>query len=250
MNRDDIKHAQKVLGYTFEDTDLLVHALTHASLVEFRLESNERMEFLGDAILGAVVCEHLFATYHDLLEGELTKIKSAVVSRKVCAEVARDMELGELLRLGKGMTSRASLPSSVVAAVYEALIGAVYLDGGYEVAREFILRDLQPRIERAARSDHHSNFKSALQQAAQQMFCQAPQYIMLDEQGPDHSKCFEVCVEIGAQRFESAWGPSKKQAEQKAALQALMELELAERGDHGEIMLRSVESALAADDDD
>ncbi|MCA9295071.1 MAG: ribonuclease III, partial [Phycisphaerales bacterium] len=203
---------------------------------------NERLEFLGDAILGAVVCQYLFSKYEEYLEGELTKIKSSVVSRKVCAEVARELNLGQLLRLGKGMTTRAALPPSVVAAVFESIIGAIYLDGGFEAASEFILRHLKSRIHCAAQSDHHSNFKSALQQAAQQLFNKAPQYLVLDEQGPDHSKCFEVCVEIGARRFEPCWGPSKKQAEQLAALQALLELDLAERSEHGEITMRTMDA--------
>jgi len=239
MTPDDFAAAERLLGYTFDDPSILEQALTHASLVECRLESNERLEFLGDAILGAVVCEYLFEEYDDFLEGELTKIKSSVVSRSVCAEVARELKLGRLLRLGKGMSTRSALPSSVDAAVFESIIGAIYLDGGYDAAREFVLRQLAPRIRQTARSDHHSNFKSALQQAAQQMFNLSPQYIMLDEQGPDHSKCFEICVEIGSQRFDPCWGPSKKQAEQAAALQALLELELAERNEHGEVMMRA-----------
>jgi ribonuclease-3 len=109
------------------------------------------------------------------------------------------------------------------------LIGALYLDAGLGPTREFILKALEPRIEHAASSGHQYNFKSVLQQAALQQFNQTPQYLILDEQGPDHAKCFEVCVEIGARRFTSCWGPSKKQAEQLSALQALLELGIAQR---------------------
>jgi ribonuclease-3 len=237
MTDEEIKAAEEAIGYTFRDRGLLALALTHSSLVDSRLLSNERMEFLGDAVLGLVVCEHLYSKYEGLLEGEMTKIKSTVVSRHTCAHVAREMGLGDLLRLGKGMTSRDGRPHSVVAAVFEAIIGAVYLDGGFEVAREFIVKHLGHRIEKAARSGHQSNFKSVLQQAAQQMLNLTPQYVVLDEKGPDHAKCFEVCVEIGARRFESTWGPSKKEAEQLAALQALVELELAERTPAGDVRL-------------
>jgi ribonuclease-3 len=165
----------------------------------------------------------------------MTKIKSTVVSRKMCAEIATALGLEEMLRLGKGMSHHASLPSSVLAAVFEAVVGALYLDAGESVTREFILRVIRPRIERAARSGHQDNFKSVLQQASQQSLGITPQYVILDEKGPDHSKCFEVAVEIGARRFGSCWGPSKKQAEQEAALQALQELGFASRSDNGAV---------------
>lgn len=235
LNQDRI---ERLLGHRFSDPELLQRALTHASLVESRLESNERLEFLGDAVLGLVVCSYLYDEYPDLLEGEMTKIKSTVVSRRVCAEIASSLGLDEMLRLGKGMSRHANLPGSVLAAVFEALVGALYLDGGLEVARRFILGLMRPRIEEAARSGHQSNFKSVLQQTAQQMLGLTPQYIVLDEKGPDHAKCFEVAVEIGARRFGSCWGPSKKQAEQDAALQALRELGYVSTGENGDIRIR------------
>ena len=238
MDLVDIERIEQVLGHRFTDHDLLNRALTHASLVDSRLQSNERLEFLGDAVLGVVVCSHLYDEYDELLEGEMTKIKSTVVSRRVCAEIASALGLDELLRLGKGMSRHAALPGSVLAAVFESLVGALYLDGGLEVARRFILRTMRPRIEEAARSGHQHIFKSVLQQTAQQILGQTPQYVVLDEKGPDHAKCFEITVEIGARRFGSCWGPSKKQAEQDAALQALKELGFAVSGDDGDIRIR------------
>ncbi len=235
MDPKDIRSAEKLLGHRFSDRALLAQALTHASVADSRLESNERLEFLGDAVLGVVVCEYLYENYADLLEGELTKIKSSVVSRRTCAEIAAELGLDELLRLGKGLADRESLPSSVLAAVYESLIGALIRDGGIEAARKFILKGMKPTIKRAAGSDHQFNFKSVLQQAAQESLGQAPQYIVLDEKGPDHAKCFEVCVEIGARRFGSCWGASKKQAEQQAALTALVELGFASEDKDGEV---------------
>ena len=117
-------------------------------------------------------------------------------------------------------------------------MGALFLDGGLEVAREFILRMMKHRIEEAARSGHQHNFKSVLQQTAQQTIGLTPQYVVLDEKGPDHAKCFEVAVEIGARRFGSCWGPSKKQAEQDAALQALRELGYVTSSENGDIRIR------------
>jgi ribonuclease-3 len=245
MDQDTIRSAEQLLKWNFSDKELLAQALTHASLVDSRLSSNERLEFLGDAVLGMVVCEYLFLHYPDLLEGEMTKIKSSVVSRRTCADVAIELGLDALMMLGKGMSVRHDLPGSVVAAVYESIIGALFIDAGLEPARRFILRSMQLRIEHAARCGHQFNFKSVLQQNIQQLFDQTPQYVVLDEQGPDHAKCFEVAVEIGARRFASCWGPSKKQAEQQAALEALLELGLAERGGSGEIRLcRPAEAQL------
>lgn len=237
MKPEHVETAHELLDYEFQDLDLLRQALTHASLVDSRLQSNERLEFLGDAVLGVVVCSYLFISYDDLLEGEMTKIKSSVVSRRVCAEVADELGLAELLRLGKGM-GNGSLPHSVLAAVYESLIGALYIDGGLEIARDFILKALKPRIEEAYESGHQSNFKSVLQQVAQQKLSQSPQYVVLDEKGPDHAKCFEICVAMGSRRFDSCWGASKKQAEQQAALNALLALGYAEEDDDGQVVIR------------
>ena len=125
----------------------------------------------------------------------------------------------------------------MLAAVYESLIGALHVDGGIDVARKFILKGMKPFIKQAAGSGHQHNFKSVLQQTAQDQLGQQPQYLVLDEKGPDHAKCFEVCVEIGARRFDSCWGASKKQAEQQAALEALLELGFAERRKDDEIRL-------------
>ncbi len=243
MDPKSIRTAERLLGHRFSDKELLVRGLTHASLADSRLQSNERLEFLGDAVLGMVVCEYLFDRYDDRLEGDLTKIKSSVVSRSTCADIANELGLGELLLLGKGMSDRHVLPRSVEAAVYESLIGALYLDGGLDAARRFILKHLTAAIEQAAGSGHQQNFKSVLQQTAQELFGLTPQYIVLDEKGPDHAKCFEVGVEIGARRFKSCWGASKKQAEQQAALEALLELGVAEQGPDDEVTLRRDEDA-------
>jgi ribonuclease-3 len=245
-----MRSVEEALGYTFTDRDLLRESLTHASGAPTREESNERLEFLGDAVLGMVICEHLFRTHPMALEGELTKIKSAVVSRRVCTKVARDLGVTPFLDLGKGMQNGAEIPASLSAALIESLIGAVYMDAGYDRARDFVLEHFAPYAERAARSGHQSNFKSVLQHYVQDTFQATPAYVLLDEKGPDHAKCFEVCVQIGADRYESSWGASKKQAEQQAALNALHGLGLIETADDGEIRLVLRDEAAAGADDD
>lgn len=213
------------LGYRFQDKALLKKAFTHSSIASSRVDSNERMEFLGDAVLGLVICEALFCAYDDFQEGELTKIKSAVVSRRMCAEVADEIGISEMLYLGKGF-ERQELPRSLAAAALESVIGAIYLDGGLEPAKQFILRHMQPKITAVVDEQHSQNYKSILQQALQRDWNAAPTYELLDEKGPDHAKAFEVCVECNGRRFEGRWGNNKKDAEQLAAKAALEELGL------------------------
>lgn len=236
LSQETIDAAQRTLGRQFQNVALLKEALTHASIADSRLASNERLEFLGDAVLGLIVCQRLFELYPGLLEGDMTKIKSVAVSRKICAKIAQDLGLIDLLLLGKGMQTSSGLPSSLAAALLESLIGAVYLDGGIDAACAFVLPLVDPVIRQAADSGHQQNFKSVLQQVAQERFGMSPVYVLLDEKGPDHAKCFEVCVQIGAQRYTSTWGQSKKQAEQQAALLALDELGAITTDDRGELM--------------
>ena len=223
-----LEACQERIGYRFNDADLLLAALTHASYADQRVNSNERLEFLGDAVLGLVVCQALYERLPQALEGELTKIKSAVVSRRVCALVADELRLTEALVLGQGMEPDEQLPPSLAAGVFESIIGAIYLDGGLTAAREFILKYMEEEIRSAAASEHQFNYKSQLQQHAQRHLGATPEYELLDEKGPDHAKCFEVAVTLGRQQFPSAWGPNKKEAEQKAAQLALIALELIE----------------------
>jgi ribonuclease-3 len=218
------ERAEKVLGYTFKNPNLLKEALTHASIADNRLDSNERMEFLGDAVLDLIICEALYQRFPEYQEGDLTKVKSAVVSRRTCAEVANETGLTDLLIIGKGISSRHAMPSSLAAAVYESIVAALYLDGGFEVVKEYVLRTMTPKLELIAGNSHQMNYKAVLQQHAQKILSATPIYELLDEKGPDHSKCFEVCVLIDGRRFTSAWGPNKKMAEQKAALLALEDL--------------------------
>lgn len=215
---------EAVLGYEFKNVDLLIAALTHASGADHRLASNERMEFLGDAILGAVVCERLYQAFPDLLEGDLTKLKSVVVSRRTCAAVSRELGLEQFLILGKGMTTSPTVPRSVLSDVFEALVAAIYLDGGRESVEPFVLRCLGPHIEAAAADESGQNYKSILQQTAQRETQTTPAYRIVEEQGPDHEKSFLIEAAVGGRRFAPAWGRSKKSAEQRAAQNALHEM--------------------------
>jgi ribonuclease-3 len=226
-HRDDLRllaECQEIIDYRFRDMTLLREALTHASGANHRRVSNERLEFLGDAILGAIVCELLFRKFPDYLEGDLTRIKSIVVSRHTCARISRELGIGELMVIGKGMGSAAQTPASVLADVFESLIGAVYLDGGMKAAQRFVLRHIEPEIDAADEGQGGVNHKSDLQQAAQRETGETPTYELLDEKGPDHSKCFKIAARIGSRRYAPAWGRTKKEAEQRAALNALCQL--------------------------
>lgn len=209
------------IGYVFRDIKKLKEALTHASGANHRLGSNERMEFLGDAILGFVICQLLFEQFPNLLEGDLTKIKSVVVSRMTCAKVSDDLGLAEFLILGKGMSVNKRVPRSVLADVFESLVASIYLDGGDEPVRKFIIEHMQPEIDHAATGDADDNYKSLLQQMSQRDFGSTPTYLLLGERGPDHDKSFKVCAYIANREYPPAWGRNKKEAEQRAACNAL-----------------------------
>jgi len=218
---EKLAECEQAIGYTFSDRNILKHSLTHSSIAPTRGQSNERLEFLGDAIMGAAVCEHLFDKYPDYSEGELTRIKSAVVSRQTCAKMSDALKFDRFLLLGKGLAIHDRIPSSVLAAVFEAIIAAIYLDGGWSAAKKFVLDTLSDEVSRVGKSTHGQNYKSQLQQIAQKNFGETPAYKMLDEKGPDHAKCFQIAAAIGSQLFPAAWGPSKKEAEQNAAQNAL-----------------------------
>ncbi|OHB53167.1 MAG: ribonuclease III [Planctomycetes bacterium GWF2_50_10] len=221
---DKFEQVEQLLSYHFKNKAILIEALTHSSQADHRLLSNERLEFLGDAVLSLVVCQALYEKFPTYLEGDLTKIKSMMVSRKTCSRLAGKMGLEGYLKIGKGMANSAALSGSLAACALESIIAAVYLDGGFEAAREFILKVFGPLIENADAQSHQENFKSLLQQHAQQELNLTPIYELLDEKGPDHNKCFESAVMMGDKRFPSAWGTNKKEAEQKAAYAALVEL--------------------------
>jgi len=217
MDNEQIELCEQKINYVFENKTWISKALTHSSSKTTDRPSNERLEFLGDAVLGLVISEHLFHKLKGRSEGELTKIKSRVVSRVALARRSRSMGMENCISVGKGMFERRSLPMSVMANVMEAIIGAVFVDGGLEPARKFILDVMADELDEAIINQESGNFKSMLQQFAQRVFSSTPKYEVLQHSGPDHSKKFHVIALIGEQQYESAWGRSKKEAEQRAA---------------------------------
>ncbi|UCG56065.1 MAG: ribonuclease III [Phycisphaerales bacterium] len=229
MDKDTLQQVEQIIDHKFSDPSVLIRAFTHSSAVDDRLLSNERLEFLGDAVLSVVICQSLFERFSGHLEGDLTKIKSMLVSRGICAQVADGLGLEKFLKVGKGMASVRALPSSLPAGLLEAVIAAIYVDGGFDAARRFVLKNFASLIDAANSEQAHGNYKSLLQQYAQEQANTTPVYVLLDEKGPDHNKCFESEVIVAERRFPSAWGPNKKEAEQKAALNALIELGVLEK---------------------
>jgi ribonuclease-3 len=224
MDDEALRQVEQIISYTFSDSSLLDKAFTHSSAANGRLLSNERLEFLGDSVLAVVICQTLFERFPDDLEGELTKMKSMLVSRGTCARVAKQLGLQRFLKVGKGMVSSPALSRSLAASLLEAVIAAIYIDGGFDAAQRFILQVFGSLIEQADMEHIQGNYKSMLQQHAQEKFNAVPAYVLLDEKGPDHNKCFESEVVIAERHFPSAWGTNKKEAEQKAAFNALIEL--------------------------
>jgi ribonuclease III len=216
---------QEAIGYQFRRVELLKSALTHTSGANTRAASNERLEFLGDSVLGLVTCELLFQRFPDYHEGEMTKVKSVVVSRKCCADFCNQLGLGDFVFLGKGMDRYADIPMNVLADLFEALVAAIFLDGGWDAAKSFVLSFIEPEIEAVAQSASGNNSKSMLQQLAQREYGGTPRYYLLDEQGPDHNRCFKVAAEVNEHLFPPAWGKNKKEAELKAAMNALASIQ-------------------------
>lgn len=210
------------IGWEFTDAALLERAMSHRSWCAESpgVESNERLEFLGDAVLGLVVTDHIFLTYPALPEGELAKVRAAVVNSEALAEVAAELDLGSALLLGKGEDASGGREKpSILADAMEAVIGAVYLDGGYQPAAELVMRLLGDRIEEAAAGPGGQDYKTRLQELAAQRFETPPRYAVTDD-GPDHAKRFFASVLLDGQVRGRGEGRSKKQAEQGAARQA------------------------------
>jgi ribonuclease-3 len=230
LPEENLAAVQEILGYKFKDLSLLRIALTHASSKNENEPSNERLEFLGDAVLGAVVSEHLYSCYPDASEGDLTQIKSVVVSAPVLAQEIAAVALEKYFSVGKGMANQDTLPISILANLFEAIVAALYLDGGLEIAREFILLRMKPEIAKVEKDEHRKNFKSILQHYAQREFNLTPTYRVVSESGPDHLKTFEVVAVIGNTEYGRAGGRSKKEAEQEAAATTLEMIKFSAQG--------------------
>lgn len=214
---------EKKLQYTFNNKNLLKEAVTHSSYTNETHNSvkcNERLEFLGDAVLSIISAQFLFEKFPELPEGNLSKIRSSLVCTQSLSAFAREIELGSFMLFGKGeaATGGAERPS-ILEDAFEAVIGAIYLDGGMEPARDFVLRFLGREIE-----NKHTNFKdykTTLQEIVQQNPDERLNYVPVGESGPDHDKRFQVELHINSNVIASGIGRSKKQAEQDAARQAL-----------------------------
>ena len=218
---------QESIGYTFRDPELLQTALTHTSyaneVCKDGLRSYERLEFLGDSILGFTAADYLFGAFPELHEGELTKLRAELVCEASLAETAKKLGLGDYLRLGKGEEAGGGRRrASIIADVVEAVIAAIYLDGGLRPAKRFIydhvLVDVKARVQRNA------DYKTMLQELVQQKKNQQLSYELLGESGPDHDKTFSVRVLLNGTPLGIGAGTSKKRAEQAAAQQALEQL--------------------------
>jgi len=230
MARTPLDEAQQAIGYTFRNVRLLDEALTHTSYInEFKdqdLKDNERLEFLGDAVLALVVSEHLASACPDLTEGALSKLRSRLVSEASLARAARRLELGKLIRLGRGEErTQGRDKDSILANTLEAVLAAVYMDGGSEAARRFALmafaEELREAASREAGGAFSGDFKTQLQEWCQQRYDCVPLYVTTKESGPDHQRIFEVRVTIQGEARGRGTGRSKKEAEQAAAKEAL-----------------------------
>ncbi len=230
MDSKAIKNLEQALSYEFTDKHLIQQAMCHSSFVDHRLLSNERLEFFGDSVLSLVICQTLFEQLPNAHEGSLTEMRSMIVSRLTCTRVTKNLDISPYIKVGKGISNNKDISDSILAGVIEAVIAAIYLDGGLEAARDFILTSFAPYISLAKSQKNCGNYKSALQQYAQQQFGTTPNYDLMDEKGPDHNKCFEYQVSVKGQVFPSAWGTNKKRAEQKAAFNALIALKLIDDG--------------------
>ena len=213
--------------HTFADASLLELAMTHASTGAD--ENNERLEFLGDAVLDMIVADELYAARPRRSEGEMTEHKAWIVSRESLAAAARELDLEELASFGHGMSQR-QLPRSVLANLYEAYLGAVYLDAGLEAARKFAVTTLRAALDRVADIGEAANPKQELQRRTQLATGEPPEYELITERGHAHAKAFLVSAKTEGREFPSAWGRTRKEAERWAAHEALLVLdaELAE----------------------
>jgi len=216
---------EATIGITFTDRDLLRDALTHRSFLNETAEdrvSNERLEFLGDSVLGLVVTDFLYHRFPELTEGELTNIRSALVRTETLAGFAREINLGGTIFVGRGEElSRGRNRPSGLACAFEALLGAIYLDQGEPVAREFVMRFAAPALEEVLALRLHRNGKSSLQQLIQASRQQTPSYHVVREAGPDHDKSFTVEVRVGDDVLGRGVASNKRSAEQLAAQDAL-----------------------------
>ncbi len=217
---------EKIIGYEFAEKARLEEALTHRSYLnenpDWNRPHNERLEFLGDAVLELLVTESLYITYPEEAEGKLTSIRAALVNYQMLSDIAQEIKLGDFVFLSRGEAKDTGRARAVILAnAMEALIGAVYLDGGMKAAKDFIERLVMPRLEEVMEKQLYKDPKSLLQEITQEQHKITPRYEVTDELGPDHDKVFKVAVFVGEERWGEGAGPSKQEAETAAAEKAL-----------------------------
>jgi ribonuclease III len=231
MPENSITELENLLGYQFNNKQILMNALTHRSFFhenpERAVDYNERLEFLGDSVLGFVIVEYLYLSDGSLTESIMAKAKSYLVKESVLSEIAASLSLGKYLRLGKGEEATGGRTKrSLLADAAEAVFGAVYLDGGYENARRLILGLFKDMIDMVLMSGEFHDFKTELQEKTQLLFNSIPEYRTVKQEGEEHKKIFTVDVYIEGRQFGTGFGKSKKEAETSAAQKALRELQV------------------------
>lgn len=234
--QNELNRLENKLGINFFNKNLLNQALTHSSYAHEKSQpDNERLEFLGDAVLKLVITEYLYNKFPELAEGDLTKIRATVISDDTLAQVGRRVELGEFLQLSANeIKSGGQKRKSNVANVFEALLGAVYLDAGLGKARDLIVDSLCDEVEKVSRVGYIRDFKSALQEYAQKQHLDLPQYRVIKETGPRHRRVFWMEVKLKGRRYGVGRGANKKEAEQRAAAVALKKIKGEEKGERPE----------------
>src|SRR5512137_366026 len=229
MNHDratQLKALEETLGYTFRDSSLMDCALTHRSFANENPDQlkrdNERLEFLGDAVLTLCISDMLMKRYPECSEGELSKIRSSIVNERPLARLARELRIGDYLLLGRGEDiSGGRAKRSILANTLEAIIAAVYFDTGFAGAFDFIGKRFHPLLETGAAGVFYQDYKTSLQETTQNRFRVIPRYTVIREFGPDHDKVFQVRVAVGDVVSTAGLGRNKKEAEQRAAKKAL-----------------------------
>ncbi len=229
MHCEDLTELENNLGYTFKNKEILKEALTHRSYFhEYPKDStgyNERLEFLGDSVLGFIIVEYLFSLPEKFLESTMAKTKSYVAKEAVLFEVANSISLGKFLRLGKGEElTGGRTKKSLLADAFEALLGAVFLDGGLEPAKVIVMKLFKEKIDKIITSGDFHDAKTDLQEKSQMLYNSIPEYKLVKQEGEEHSKVFTVEVYINGERLGYGVGKSKKEAETNAAKEALKKL--------------------------
>ncbi|MBQ1186993.1 MAG: ribonuclease III [Clostridia bacterium] len=216
---------EEIINYKFNNIKLLENALTHSSYaneVHSVQGSNERLEFLGDSVLSIIVSEHLYKNFKKLPEGELTKLRASLVCEKTLCMFSKQINVGDFLLLGKGeANNNGNQRPSILADAFEAILAAIYIDGGIEAAKKHVLRFIIPELENGE-YELFNDYKTALQEVIQRNPEERLTYVLIDETGPDHDKRFTVEVHLNSNVIGTGIGKSKKQAEQAAAHQALI----------------------------